>query len=98
MGPLFRLVDGATCPTADVSTLDERREAYSLLLSKGLIRIGIAVPRNADYQVISVYNRYGCNATDVISMYWRPLPTTNLPFLIPGMFDWLESTPAKGQT
>src|SRR5580692_4036726 len=45
--PLFRLVDGANCPTADVSTLDERREAYSLLLSRGLIRIGIAVPATA---------------------------------------------------
>src|SRR6266404_5735378 len=62
--PLFRPVDGANCPTADVSTQEERREAYSLLLTKGLIRIGIAVPANADYQVIRVYNRYGCNATE----------------------------------
>jgi cytochrome c peroxidase len=98
MDPLFRLVDGATCPTADVSTLYERREAYSLLLSKGLIRIGIAVPANADYQVISVYNHYGCNATDVISMYRRPLPTTNLPFLSAVMFDGRESSPATGTT
>jgi cytochrome c peroxidase len=36
--PIFRPVDGANCPTADVSTLEERREAYSLLLTKGLIR------------------------------------------------------------
>src|SRR5437660_982699 len=56
MDPLFRPVDGANCPTADVSTLDGRRNAYSLLLTKGLIRIGIGVPANADYQVISVYN------------------------------------------
>ena len=54
--PLFRPVDGANCPTADVSTLDARREAYSLLLTRGLIRIGIAVPANADYQVMSVNN------------------------------------------
>lgn len=96
--PLFRPVDGATCPTADVSTLDGRREAYSLLLTKGLIRVGIAVPGNADYQIVSVYNRYGCNATDVISMYRRPLPTTNLPFLSAVMFDGRESTPATGTT
>jgi cytochrome c peroxidase len=94
--PIFRPVDGANCPTADVSTLGERREAYSLLLTKGLIRIGIAVPTNADYQVISVYNRYGCNATDVISMYRRPLPTTNLLFLSSVMFDGRESSPATG--
>lgn len=98
MDPLFRPVDGANCPTADVSTLEERREAYSLVLTRGLIRIGIAVPANADYEVVSVYNRYGCNATDVISMYRRPLPTTNLPFLSAVMFDGRESTPATGTT
>ena len=96
--PLFRPVDGANCATADVSTVEERREAYSLLLTKGLIRIGITVPANADYQVVSVYNRYGCNATDVISMYRRPLPTTNLPFLSTVMFDGRESSPATGTT
>jgi cytochrome c peroxidase len=96
--PIFRPVDGANCPTADVSTPEERREAYSLLLRKGLIRIGIGVPANADYRVTSVYNRYGCNATDVISMYRRPLPTTNLPFLSAVMFDGRESSPATGTT
>src|SRR5229473_6511159 len=96
--PIFRPVDGANCPTADVSTLEERREAYSLLLTKGLIRIGIAVPANADYYVAGVYNRYGCNATDVISMYRRPLPSTNLPFLSTVMFDGRESSPATGTT
>jgi hypothetical protein len=96
--PIFRPVDGANCPTADVSTVEERRNAYSLLLTKGLIRIGIAVPANADYRVVSVYNRYGCNATDVVSMYRRPLPTTNLPFLSAVMFDGRESSPATGTT
>ena len=94
--PIFRPVDGSSCPTADVSTVEERREAYRLLLSRGLIRIGIAVPANADYQVVSVYNQYGCNATDVISMYRRPLPTTNLPFLSAVMFDGRESSPLTG--
>jgi cytochrome c peroxidase len=96
--PIFRPVDGATCPTADVSTQEDRREAYSLLLTKGLIRVGITVPENADYQVVNVDNRYGCNATDVISMYRRPLPTTNLPFLSAVMFDGRESSPATGTT
>jgi cytochrome c peroxidase len=96
--PVFRPVDGANCPTADVSTPEERREAYSLLLTRGLIRIGIAVPANADYQVVSVYNRYGCNEPDVISMYRRPLPTTNLPFLSAVMFDGRESSPTTGTT
>src|SRR4029077_17832381 len=38
--PLFRLVDGATCPSDDVSTHQAKRTAYNLLLAKGLIRIG----------------------------------------------------------
>ena len=96
--PLFRPVDGATCPTADVSTVDARRNSYGLLLSRGLIRVGIAVPANADYQVMSVNNQYGCNQTDVISMYRRPLPTTNLPFLSAVMFDGRESSPLTGTT
>ena len=96
--PIFRPVDGATCPTADVSTVEKRRQAYSLLLSRGLIRVFITVPANADYKVMSVNNPYGCNATDVISMYRRPLPTTNLPFLSAVMFDGRESTPATGTT
>ena len=94
--PIFRPVDGATCLTADVSTLEERHQAYSLLLSRALIRVGIAVPTNADYQVVSVYNPYGCNATDIISMYRRPLPTANLPFLSAVMFDGRESSPVTG--
>lgn len=96
--PIFRPVDGANCPTADVSTVEGRREAYSLLLSRGLIRIGINVPANANYQVMSVNNPYGCSAADTISMYRRPLPTTNLPFLSAVMFDGRESTPATGTT
>lgn len=98
MDPIFRPVDGANCPTADVSTLEERRRAYSLLLGRGLIRVAIAVPANADFQVAAVYNPYGCNARDVISMYRRPLPTTNLPFLSAVMFDGRESSPAAGTT
>jgi cytochrome c peroxidase len=96
--PIFRPVDGATCPTADVSTVEKRREAYSLLLSRGLIRVFLAVPADADYEVMSVENPYGCNAADVISVYRRPLPTTNLRFLSAVMFDGRESTPATGTT
>src|SRR5512140_1809748 len=39
-GAIFRAFDGANSPTADVSTQDKRRQAYSLLLNKGLIRTG----------------------------------------------------------
>ena len=42
--PVFRLVDGADSPLADVSTRRAREKAYSMLLDKGVIRIGLAVP------------------------------------------------------
>jgi len=95
--PLFRTVDGSNCNhNVDVSTLPGMMSAYSLLLNRGLIRIPIAVPANADYRVVNVSNQYGCNESDVISMYRRPLPTTNLRFLSAVMFDGRESTPATG--
>jgi len=52
--PIFRPVDGANCPSADVSTVWDRARAYSLLLKKGLIRISLAVPATADFQITGV--------------------------------------------
>jgi cytochrome c peroxidase len=95
--PIFRTVDGSNCNhSIDVSTLAGKYSAYSLLRTRGLIRIAIAVPANANYQVVSVNNPYGCNESDVISMYRRPLPATNLRFLSAVMFDGRESTPITG--
>jgi cytochrome c peroxidase len=89
--PIFRPVDGATCPTADVSTLGARRQAYKLVLAKGLIRIGISVPAGADFIVTNVDTPYtGCSDTTALSMYRRPLPSTNLGFLSTVMFDGRE--------
>ncbi|HXW72190.1 MAG TPA: hypothetical protein VEK34_12230 [Methylocella sp.] len=98
--PIFRLVDGATCPTADVSTISAKLTAYSLLLNKGLIRIGLPVPANAEFSVSSVKDPYGCNTNPVtgltsptsgiVSVYRRPLPSTNLGFLSTIMWDGRE--------
>jgi len=97
--PIFRTVDGSNCNHGvDVSTLVGRSSAYSLLRTRALIRIAITVPGNADYRVVNVNNPYGCNESDVISMYRRPLPSTNLRFLSAVMFDGRESTPATGTT
>jgi cytochrome c peroxidase len=97
--PIFRPVDGSNCNhNIDVSTLPGRYEAYSLLRTRGLIRVSLAVPANADYRVVNVNNRYGCNESDVISMYRRPLPSTNLRFLSALMFDGRESSSATGTT
>ena len=92
LDPIFRPVDGANCNNLDVSTVAARYEAYSLLRTRGLIRIAIGVLPNADYYVKSVENPYGCGDTQTISMYRRPLPATNLRFLSAVMFDGREST------
>jgi len=95
--PIFRTVDGSTCNHGvDTSTLGARSRAYSLLLNKGLVRIAIAVPPNAQFEVVSVVNPYGCSETDVLSMYRRPLPATNLRFLSAVMFDGRESSAQTG--
>jgi len=66
--PLFRLFDGATCPSDDVSTPQAKRQAYSLLLGKGLIRIGLPVPAAAQFQILNVSDPYGCNTNPVTGL------------------------------
>jgi cytochrome c peroxidase len=100
--PIFRLVDGATCPTANVSTLRAKRQAYKLLTDKGLIRIGLPMPAPAilQFAVTSVSDPYQCTTnaatgltsptSGVVSIYRRPLPSTNLGFLSAIMWDGRE--------
>ena len=89
--PIFRTNDGSGCPTQDVSTVHARREAYSLLLRKGLIRVEIKVPDNAEFTVMDNDNPYGCDSTTAISEYRRPLAATNLPYLSTVMWDGRET-------
>lgn len=89
--PVFRPVDGATCPSDDTSTVWARMRAYQLLLTKGLIRIQLAVPAGADFQVVKLDTPYACNDTQQVSVYRRPLPATNLRFLTTVMWDGRES-------
>ncbi len=97
--PIFRTNDGSNCDhNIDVSTVAGRSAAYSLLRTRGLLRIAIGVPSNANYVVTSVQNPYGCNQADVISQYRRPLPASNLRFLSGVMWDGRESTPVTGTT
>ena len=96
--PIFRTNDGSNCDqNIDTSTLQGRRKAYSLLLSRGLIRIALSLPDGAEFSVQSVNNPYGCSDTSTLSMYRRPLPTTNLGFLSTLMWDGRESTPPSTQ-
>jgi hypothetical protein len=94
--PLFADFDGANCPN---SPNPGDPAAHSLLLSAGLIRIPIALAANPQFQIRAAHDPYGCAITTdaksgatTISVYRRPLPTTNLRFLSTIMFDGREST------
>lgn len=91
LDPLFRPNDGATSPLADVSTLDARRAAYAMLLSKGLIRVGIGIPADAEFELVSVDDPYGYASAKELSLFRRPLPSTNLDFLSTVMWDGRET-------
>jgi cytochrome c peroxidase len=96
--PLFRTNDGSNCDhNIDVSSVAGRSQAYSLLITRGLIRVAIDVPANAEFKVVAVQNPYGCNETKTLSMYRRPLPTANLKFLSTVMWDGRESTASPTQ-
>src|SRR5918912_843421 len=91
LDPLFRPNDGSNSPNADVSTVDARRAAYSMLLTKGLIRIALSPPPGAQFTVTAVDDPYNYATTDHLSLFRRPLPATNLPFLSSVMWDGRET-------
>jgi cytochrome c peroxidase len=89
--PIFRTVDGSNSPDADVSTVEARRSAYSMLLNKGLIRIGRGIPANAEFDLVAVDDPYGYASSTELSLFRRPLPSTNLDFLSTVMWDGRET-------
>jgi cytochrome c peroxidase len=63
-----------------------------LLLSRGVIRVGMDVPAGAEFVIDSVDDPYSCGAgLTSASLYRRPLPATNLRFLSAIMWDGRES-------
>src|SRR5262249_57277839 len=89
--PLFRLIDGATCPSDDVSTPEKKRAAYRLLLDKGLIRVGLTMPSNdLEFRILAVNDPYGCNMNPITGLTGqttgnesadrRPFPPAHLGF------------------
>lgn len=96
--PIFRAVDGATSPAADVSSVAARETAYALLLQRGLIRVGKGIPDGADFTLASVADPYGFASAAELSLFRRPLPATNLRFLSQIMWDTREATLASQAT
>jgi cytochrome c peroxidase len=89
---IFRTNDGSNCEGVVATTRDERERAYSLLLERGLIRIGLDLPAGAEFAIDSVADPYECPpATNDVSFYRRPLPAANVSFLSAVMWDGRES-------
>jgi cytochrome c peroxidase len=74
--PIFNLLD-ANSPTADVSTVQARYSAYSML-RQGLFRRGGNVPTNAEYEIIAVDDPLGAGGSVTrFEAFRRPLATAN---------------------
>jgi cytochrome c peroxidase len=92
---IFRSNDGSNCEAVVPGSEAHQRAAYSLLLTRGLFRVGLDVPANADFALDDIDDPYDCApGTNDISAYRRPLPTANLRFLTAVMWDGRESSPA----
>jgi len=108
--PLFAPVDGANCPNqvpaastsgapaggrTGSATQTSFEAAYSLLLNRGLFRIFLPVPPQAEFSIQVLSDPNGCNTdpaynqevdpstgqvVQVISVYRRPLMRSNLKF------------------
>lgn len=89
--PIFRRNDGSNSPNADVSTIAARRNAYSMLLQRAVIRVGIGIPASAEFTLADVQDPYGFASTTELSLFRRVLPSTNLAFLTGIMWDGRET-------
>jgi cytochrome c peroxidase len=92
--PVFAAFDGADCPNAPAGD----RARRSLVLNSGLFRIPLSLPATAQFTISIVSDPHGCAlapdpATGLltVSVYRRPLPSTNLRFLNAVMWDGRET-------
>ncbi len=91
LDPIFALVDGADSPRDDISTLAAREKAFSMLTSRGVIRVGLPMPANAEFTLVAVDDPYGYASAAELSLFRRPLPATNLIWDSAVMWDGRET-------
>ncbi|WP_394830058.1 hypothetical protein LVJ94_26480 [Pendulispora rubella] len=76
--PLFEF-DGHNCPEDDLSTVDARRAASSLMLSKALLRFAKALPETREYDIIAA-DGLKCTTSDLNQLFYvyrKTLAATN---------------------
>ena len=93
LSAVFRTNDGSNSPKADVSTKAKRRQAFSMLLTKGLVRVGLPVPATAEFELVAVEDPYHFASAAELSLFRRPLPTANVKFDSTVMWDGREVVP-----
>jgi len=98
LGAVFRTNDGSNSPKADVSSVAKRRSAYSMLLKHGVIRVGLPIPANAEFELVAVDDPYHFASAAELSLFRRPLPTANLKFDSTVMWDGREVVPGQSVT
>ena len=97
LDPIFRTNDGSNSPNADVSTEEARRAAYSMLLSRGTIRVGIGVPAGAEFELVAWDDPYGYASPAELSLFRRPLPAANLTMIPVVMWDGRVAAPTVNE-
>jgi cytochrome c peroxidase len=76
--PVFNLLD-ANNPEMNVSTMEARRAAYSMLLSHGVFRRGGAPRPDAEWELIAVDDPHGFANVNRLVHWRRSMPTINFP-------------------
>lgn len=89
--PVFRAIDGANSPLVATATLEQKRAAYSMLLTHGVIRVGIALPADAEFALAKVDDPYHYASAAELSLFRRPAPSANLAFATSVMWDGRET-------
>lgn len=76
--PVFNLLD-ANNPNTDVSTVEARRAAYSMLLSRGVFRRGGAPRPDSEWELVAVEDPHGYANVNQLVHWRRSMPTINFP-------------------
>lgn len=74
--PIFNPLD-ANNPEADLSTVEARRAAYSMMLTRGVFRRGGAPRAVREWDVVAVDDPHGFANVSRIVQWRRPMPTIN---------------------
>jgi cytochrome c peroxidase len=76
---VFNPLDANNPDTANLTTVEGRRAAYSMMLSRGVFRRGGAPRPNSEWELISVDDPHGYANLNRLVHWRRSMPTINFP-------------------